>query len=298
MHSVLGILLATICTGGASFCLGACVLRRLTLQLERIEHFALSLVVGAACLSQVVFFLCSIGAARRNVFLAVVLLSVIAALRYGGIRKPHRVRSIPVVWKCLFGVLFVAFGTVYLVNAMAPEMSPDGSAYHLPIVMRYLKARGFESAPQNFYADLSHGIGLLFMPAFALGRHSAAAMVHFVFLCVLPLMMFGYGRRFGFPLPAVAAAFLVFASPIFGWDGTSAYVDVASAAIVFALHYLLQIWDADRDPALLIPIGILSGFSYAAKYTAAIAIPYALGFIAWKLWGGANAGFARWSPYP
>ncbi len=35
---------------------------------------------------------------------------------------------------------------------------------------------------------------------------------------------------------------------------------------------------------LLVPIGILTGFSFATKYTAFLAIPYALGFVAWKLW--------------
>jgi hypothetical protein len=110
-------------------------------------------------------------------------------------------------------------------------------------------------------------------------------MVHFLFLLDLPVMMAGYGRRFGFPVPALAAAFLVFAAPVVGLDGTTAYVDVAAAAILFALYYLLAIWDAERSPALLIPAGILAGFAYAAKYTAgAAAVFYALGFVAWRLW--------------
>src|SRR5260370_22515516 len=35
---------------------------------------------------------------------------------------------------------------------------------------------------------------------------------------------------------------------------------------------------------MLAPIGMLAGFSFAAKYTAFVAVPYALGFVAWKLW--------------
>ena len=138
------------------------------------------------------------------------------------------------------------FGIVYLVNALAPEMSPDGSTYHLPLVARYLSAHAFEPITSNLYASLSQGIELLFLPAFSLGGPSATAMVHFLFLLDLTLMMICYGRRFGFPVPAAVAAFLVFASPIVGWDGTSAYNDVAAAAILFALFYLLQIWDQER----------------------------------------------------
>ena len=64
----------------------------------------------------------------------------------------------------------------------------------------------------------------------------------------------------------------------------TAYIDVALAAVLFALFYLMQVWDETRDPKLFVPIGILAGFGYAVKYTAFLAVPYALGFIAWKLW--------------
>jgi hypothetical protein len=70
---------------------------------------------------------------------------------------------------------------------------------------------------------------------------------------------------------------------VVGFDGSSAYLDVAVTCVLFMLFYLLQIWDRERTPALLIPIGLLAGFGYAMKYTAFLAVPYALGFVAWKL---------------
>jgi len=56
MHSVLGILLGTICSGGGSLCLGLSFFRRLTLRFERIEHFALALVVGVLLAIAVIYF--------------------------------------------------------------------------------------------------------------------------------------------------------------------------------------------------------------------------------------------------
>jgi 4-amino-4-deoxy-L-arabinose transferase-like glycosyltransferase len=82
----------------------------------------------------------------------------------------------------------------------------------------------------------------------------------------------------------VAAAIFTYASPIVLLDASIAYVDVALAAVLFSLFYLLQIWDENRDPKMLVPIGLLAGFGYEAKYTAIVAVPYAAGFIAWKLW--------------
>ncbi len=259
--------------------------RRLAIQLERTEYFALAFVTGSACFSQIVFILSSIQLARKSVFIAIALFAAAVAICFSRrIPGPARLTSLPRWWNWFSAALFGSFGVVYLVNAMAPEMSPDGAAYHLPFVARYLNAHGFEKIAVNFYASLSQGIDLLFMPAVSLGGHSSAALVHFLFLLDLPLLMFCYGRRFGFPIPAMAAAFLVFASPLVGWDGTSAYVDVAAATVLFALFYLLQIWDARRESNLLILIGILAGFSYAAKYTTAIAVPYAVGFVTWQLW--------------
>jgi hypothetical protein len=241
-------------------------------------------VVGSACFSQIVFFLCAAGLARRSVFFAVGLVALVGAIR--GVRRVgawQQFSPMPRQWKWLL-VPFVLFGIVYFVNALAPEMSPDGSAYHLPLVARYLSAHSFTRINWNLYASFSQAIELLFLPAFSIGGSSAGAMVHYLFLVDLVVLIVCYGRRFGFQVPALVAALLVFASPIVGWDGTSAYNDVATATILFSLFYLLEVWDQDRSFRLLIPIGVLAGASYAAKYTAAIALPYAVGFVAWKLW--------------
>src|SRR5262249_25341372 len=75
---------------------------------------------------------------------------------------------------------------------------------------------------------------------------------------------------------------LVFTSPLMGVDGTSAYNDVALAAIAFTLFQLLQIWERRREARLVIAIGLVAGFAIATKYTGWLAVPYALGFIVWK----------------
>ena len=286
MRQAIAILLGALCSGGTSFCFGAFLFRRLNLKLDRTEHLALAFVVGSACYSQVVFLLCAISLAKPAVFICLGLLAGVIISRARGNVTHTKFAGFPARWKWLFGGLFAAFAIVYLVNALAPEMSPDGSAYHLPFVARYLRAHGFTGIDQNPSASLPQGIDLLFLPAVGWGGNSAASLVHFLFLLDLPLLMISYGRRFGFPLPAGAAAFLVFASPALGWDGTSAYVDVAAATILFALFYVLEIWRAERRTCLLAIVGILAGFSFSAKYSTAIGIPYALGVVAWNEWRG------------
>ena len=49
------------------------------------------------------------------------------------------------------------------------------------------------------------------------------------------------------------------------------------------MFYWTEIWDDHRDELrLLIPVGLLSGYAYAAKYTAFPIAIYALGFVAWR----------------
>jgi hypothetical protein len=251
------------------------------------RDIGLRFLTGAAALSTAVFLLCAAGAARPWVFAAfgiVVLGTVTHAL----------VRAAPALVPALgdlkrkragayaTAAAFFAYLLLYLPNAMAPEFSYDGSRYHLGLVSRYLREHGFHRITDNLYACLSQGIEMLYLYAFAFGRHSAAAVVHLAFLLALAWMMLMYSRRAGFPWTGAAAALLVFASPAVGVNATSAYIDVAVAAVAFALFWLLQLWDESRSPRLLVAIGLVAGFAYAAKYTAWLAVPYALGFVAWK----------------
>jgi 4-amino-4-deoxy-L-arabinose transferase-like glycosyltransferase len=125
---------------------------------------------------------------------------------------------------------------------------------------------------------------VLWLYAFALGRHSAAALTHCVFLLALPLLMICYGKRNGASGPATAAALMVFAAPVVAIDGASAYIDVAVAFVMFAAFYAadaLREEPSARSAALL---GILAGGSFAAKYTAFIAFPLLLVILCAALW--------------
>ncbi len=287
---LLSVLFGALLTVAVSTAMGKLLLGALRLRFRREEDYIFSFVTGSACLSLLVFALAATQTARKGVFLilGVAALGAAFARRRAPLDdKPQP--PLPRYWKPLFGVLFALFTYLYLFNAMAPEMSPDGSAYHLGLVWRYLRAHGFVHITTNMYAYLSQGTEMLYLYAFAFGRHSAAALVHFAFLVTLPFAMLAYARRFGFPVAGMVAALLVYLSPIVGFDGTTAYIDVAVALVLFVLFYLLQIWDEERTPALLIPIGLLAGFAYAMKYTAFLAVPYALGFVAWKLLRGRKA---------
>ena len=264
--------------------LGKLLLRRLGVRLYREEETPLAYLVGSACLSTIVFALAAAQIFYKGTVLATGAVALIAAWRLG-VWKPREERLPPLPRWLQWGAGAVAapFFLLCFATAMAPEMSPDGSSYHLGFVARYYREHGLRFIPTNMYAHLSQGIEMLFLYAYAFGRHSSAALEHFSFLVALSWMMVNYARRHGYPQAGVAAALMVFVSPVVGNDAASAYNDVAVAAILFAVFYLVQVWDTTRANALLVPIGLMAGFAYGSKYTAFVAIPYAVGWILWRL---------------
>ena len=280
MREVAYILLGAAFTVTVSLAMGRMLLTRLRLTFHRGEAALFEFAAGSGCLSLVVATLCTLHIARKGVFqwggLAVVSLALWQA------RSAPRRKSLPGIplrWTGAFFLIFGAFFIYYFFNALAPEISPDGTGYHLGTVVRMWRHYGFDWDYPSMYAYFSQGLEMLFLVAFTFGRHPAAALVHFTWLCALPLLMVFWGRRFGHPKAGLFAAILVFACPVIGKDGISAYNDLTVATLIFAVFYLLQVWDEYQSANLLILIGLLSGFSYGVKYTAFLTLPFAIGWV-------------------
>ncbi|HEY1493171.1 MAG TPA: glycosyltransferase family 39 protein, partial [Candidatus Solibacter sp.] len=283
MREVANILFGAVFTVAVSVALGQLLLERLRVTLFRWEATLIAFLAGAGCLSFGVTLLCFVHQARRGVFLWVGLAAIGTAVWRS--RRWKARRSLPAIslnWLVAFYVIFAMLFLYYFVNALAPEISPDGSGYHLGNVARVWRNHGFAWDYHSMYSYFSQGIEMLFLVAFSFGRHSAAALVHFAFLCTLPLLMVLWGRRFGYSKAALFAAIIVFASPVIAKDGISAYNDVAVATLIYAVFYLLQVWDEERWSNLLLIIGLLSGFCYAVKYTAFLTLPFAAVWIWWR----------------
>ncbi len=292
---------------------GALLIARLGVPLRRAENVPLAFILGAACMHLAMFAVFAMKIAYKPVFLilcsGVIAVAAVAHRNARGERGAAReIRNTTnftnFSWRenlPAFGyaAIFAIFTVLYFVNAWAPEWSSDGSGYHLGLIARYLRAHGFERVTTNMYAGLGEGAEMLYALAFAFGRHSAAALVHFSFMVALALAMLAYGLRLGKWWVGASAALLVYASPVVGKDGTSAYVDVAAAAIAFSVFYWLEIWDESaqwtlhtphstttggRNDRALIAVGLLAGYAYATKYMGGVMLVYALAFVAWRTW--------------
>jgi hypothetical protein len=176
-------------------------------------------------------------------------------------------------WRHPVWIPIAAYFVWYLCHAWAPEASPDGAGYHLGLVIRYLHAHGFVRITDNMYAAMPGGVEMLFLFAYPIGGGSAAALVHLAVLLALVSQLYRWSP---------AAALLIMASPVIGIDASSAYNDVALAAIAFTLFHLIERWREHGGTRLAVAIGLVAGFAPATKYTAALAVLYAVGMVVWR----------------
>jgi len=279
MKQVAAILFAGIFTYGASLSSGLILLKLLRLRLYRAEMLFLGFVLGAACLSTLVFGLTVSHLAYTGVFLALGLILIASAVRLRAWQYEPDPSRLGWDWKLVFLVLYGVFAVLYIGYALLPETSPDGLTYHVALIARYFREHRLPRITTNFYASFPEGAEMLFLFGYSLGRHSAAAMVHLLFLLTLPFGMLAFGRRFGNPTAGAAGGLLVFLSPVAGKDGTIGYNDVALACVLFACFYVLQIWREQRTPSLLFAAGLLAGFAYAVKYNGGLSIVYVLALV-------------------
>lgn len=269
MAAVFYILLGWALTTSACCALGALTLKLLGVQFSRQETPAIWFVTGSALYSLLMFLFGIFHLYYRATIVGADLAVVLIAIRMGALRLPSlQIPALPVSAGRLLAIGSAPFFLLYLCNTMAPEASPDGSAYHLGLAAKYFREHSLRPVTTNMYAALSQGMEMIFLGAYAIGRHSAAAMMHFNYLLALPWLMVCYGRRIGQPIATVAAALLVFASPVVGIDGISAYNDVAAACLLFTLYLVLnEISDNSQKQGFVALAGLLGGFAYAIKYT-------------------------------
>ena len=283
MSAVLALLVASAFTYTVSLLGGTMLLRVLGVKLYRSEEWFFGFVLGSASLSTIVFLLTAAHLAYSGVFIGLGLVIIAVALWRGAHRfSSSTLPTLPRVWQIGFLILYAAFALLYLETALVPETGADALAYHVALPARYLRLHHFPANTRNMMTMLSEGVELLFLFAYPLAKQSAGSMVHLLFVLATPFAMLSYARRIGHAQAGAAAALLFFAAPVVGRLATTGYIDVAVACYVFAVFYLLEIWRSEPANGTLIAAGLLAGFCFDAKYTAAIMAVYAAGYVLFR----------------
>lgn len=267
MHPLSGILSGAVLTLAACLGMGRAVWRRA-------PHWTLQFASGSALLGTVLFVLLILRWAHPAVIVPLCVASTAPLWRAW---KPPAKPELP-LWLLAPAA---AYGFYYLIHALAPEIQPDSAGYHLGLVADWARHHGITERI-GFYELLPLGLETLFYPAFLLGGHSAAKLVHFgYFLASVPLILW-IGREIGLHSHvSFSAAGLYFLTPIAGIAGTCAYTDAAAAFFPLAA-FGAMLGSGEARPAYF-HAGLAAGFAYAVKMPGAAAAAAAA---LWALWRG------------
>lgn len=268
MLPLISILFGASFTLAVAYALGSLCLR--TLPVPR----TIVLGVGAAALSGLVFLLLLAGLANPIAFSMVGVLALAGLLRFRAplLTDPPQ-KTLDRTSRYLLAAVLAAYAVIYFIYALAPEIQPDGISYHLGLVAEYLRLGAFPNRV-GFYEMVPQGMEMLYLFAFAFGRHSAAKLVHFGFLlATLPLIV-AIGRRLRLSdLAAWLAAAIYFCAPVVATSGTCSYNDAALVFFTLSAFYLMLVWYQSEDDRYLLPAGLAAGFCYAVKFPGIVVLP-------------------------
>ena len=146
--------------------------------------------------------------------------------------------SLPAWSRVLLCLVMAPYGVIYLRQAMSPEMSPDAMAYHLGLVNLWVHAgRIYKIGPM--FAAIPHGMEMLYLSAFTIGRHSAAALSAVVLAAIYLLQIWRQTHSSGTLIVAIAVAWELRKS---GRRATRALFALLLAMPVFPGPYLIRNW--------------------------------------------------------
>ncbi len=248
MFHLLSILFGGGFTLVAAYGLGGILSHRLAAPPE------IRLALGAAAESLVVFLLLLCHAAIWPAFLAVGVCGI-AAIWWHRPATEEKLPALPRQVRYAAWAIFAGYGFFYLVNALAPEVQPDGLTYHLGLPYEYVRLGGFPDRAR-FYDLIPQGMEMLFTMAFVFGRHAAAKLVEFGLSAAAVPLIFRVGRRLGMSdTGSLVVAVFYWTAPLVGLTGASTYNDAAQVFFMLAAFYLLLTWRETDDARYLLPAG-------------------------------------------
>lgn len=260
-------------TIASAWWLGRALLAQRAAGLTRIELEIFSFGLGAAALSQVIFLLGLLRLYYDVTFVALGAGCLAAWLRWGRLPRSETAPAHQeIFWRRAAAGVGMFYGPLYLLNALAPDVGPDSLGYHLGLVFRYYREHALVAATGNIYGLFPQGAEMLYLFAFAVGRHNAPQLVHFaMFAATLPALV-GLGKRAGAPQTGWVAALLYGLSPVVAYDAVLAYNDCALALFsVLTLYGWLWHQEAPSSGRAA-AVGVFAGFCFALKMTGGLVV--------------------------
>jgi hypothetical protein len=196
-------------------------------------------------------------------------------------------------WSAIAALALASMGAVTLLGALAPPTSNewDVLAYHFAAPMKWLADGHIGPVPYDHHANFPMLTEMLYSIGFGSSGSHAGKLFHWAFAALTLATTWWAGRRWVSPRAGWLAAVLLASAPLFAWEATTAYIDIASTlyvtlSVVAFIRYL-----ETRRPMWIPLSGLMAGFSLGTKYTM---VATAGLLVLWAAWLAARKAGVSW----
>jgi hypothetical protein len=265
-----------------SFAIGAALLRRFSDWRSPLEKAVFAVPLGMGVVSYGLLALGLLRLFRPGVFGGVLALGVVA-LPFAGrdilaLRRATRTQSWQSTTGIAAGLFLAAMAVCTIIAALAPSTDWDGLSYHLAAPKVYVTLGRILYLPYDHHTNLPFTLEMLYGLMLGVGSVGGAKLCHHLCGALLVAGVYTAARRHIGPVErgrkvGLIAAVLLAATPMFFWEMTVAYSDLATALYTFVgLYALLNAAEECRDArpyrGWLLLSAVLTGFAIGTKFTA------------------------------
>jgi len=170
-------------------------------------------------------------------------------------------------------LLIVIACAVLLAGSAPPAMDDwDSLAYHLTVPRLYIDHGGLYYIDFSSHSNFPMLLEMLYIPGLMLGNPVAAKLVHFIIGILFILAVIRLTEKHIQPGAGYLAGIATAGIPIVMWEGTTGYIDLATALYtVLAVEALFNMQDENK-PKLALFAGLFAGFAASTKLLGAATI--------------------------
>jgi hypothetical protein len=152
----------------------------------------------------------------------------------------------------------------------------DALTYHLALPERYLFYNGIHVTPLSTYTTFPLNVEMLYLAALGIAGPTAAKLIHLEFGVLTLLAVAVLGRRIS-PRAAWLVPLILLSDPLFVWETTIAYNDLALCFYFVLALAFAQEWIENGARSRLVLAGVFAGGCFAIRYPGgAVAMALAL----------------------
>jgi 4-amino-4-deoxy-L-arabinose transferase-like glycosyltransferase len=232
--------------------------------------------LGSLALACTVLALAAVHALHRPVIVAAVtVLAALGAVAAWRDVRPPVLRPRRVVIAAGVAVLLAS----PFLAAGVPDYGYDAFAYHLALPERYLFRNRIVLTPLYPHSAFPQTVEMLYLIALSLDSGALAKLIHLQLAVFTAAAVFAVARTASARAGWLAVVILA-ADPLFNWEATVAYNDLAAALFTVLAAAAFHEWRRDASAAALRMAGLFAGACVAVRYPAAL-VPIAMALLVW-----------------